>query len=273
MNGDVKRKVNLIGERAVGKTSLVLRFVKDVFGEKYLKTIGTNVYTKNVPVTGSEVKLVLYDTMGESGFQSVQEMAFEKSTGAIAVADITREETLYKLIDEWLPTYRRASVHNAPIVLAVNKVDLEERDITREEVVDNVLHYFDTIFFTSAKTGENVDDMFKELGFRTMYRHTSPMRDTEDIVTMDKKIDTPKKLISGLLTYASHLGDMPYSTMEDIFEESGIDKFSMDKGITEEQALEFGDRLIKWYDENDDVESASAVNRLLEKYEEDSKKS
>jgi len=271
VDGDVKRKVNLLGERGVGKTSLILRFVKNVFGEEYLKTVGTNVYTKKVPVTGSEVKLVMYDIMGESNFKSVQDMAFEKSTGAIAVADITREETLYKLIDDWLPKYRKSSVANAPVILAVNKIDLEEdQEITKAEVVENVLHYFDTIFFTSAKTGENVEDMFKELGFRTIYRHTSPMRDAEDIVTMDKLIDDPQKLISGLLAYASHLGEMPYSTMEDIFEESGIDKFSMDKGITEEQALEFGDRLIKWYEDNGDEESASTVARLLEKYKEDS---
>jgi len=157
MNGDIKRKVNLIGEHGVGKTSLILRFVENVFGEEYLKTVGTNVYTKKVPVTGSEVKLVMYDIMGESDFKSVQDMAFEKSTGAIAVADITREETLYKLIDDWLPKYRKSAVHNAPVVLAVNKIDLEDQEITKEEVVENVLHYFNTIFFTSAKTGENVE--------------------------------------------------------------------------------------------------------------------
>ncbi len=265
----IKRKVNLLGETGVGKTSLVIRFVKNVFGEEYLKTVGSNIYTKKVPVTGSEVKLVIYDIMGESGFQSVQDIAFEKSTGAIAVADITREETLYKLIDEWLPKYRKSAVDNAPVLLAVNKMDLEEKELNKDEVINNVLHHFDSIFFTSAKTGGNVEDLFKELGFRTIYRETSPIKDIEDIITADKTIDTPKKLISGLLTYASHLGDMPYSTMEDLFEESGIDKFSLEDGISEDQALEFGDRLMKWYDENDDVDSASTVCRLLEKYKED----
>ncbi|MEF8832608.1 MAG: GTP-binding protein [Candidatus Thermoplasmatota archaeon] len=273
MNGGIKRKVNLIGEVAVGKTSLVLRFVENVFGEEYLKTVGTNVYTKEVPVTGSELKLVMYDIMGETDFQSVQDMAFEKSTGAIAVADVTRQETLYNLIDDWLPKYRKASVPNAPVVLAVNKMDLEDQEISKKEVVDDTRHYFDTIFFTSAKTGKNVEDMFKELGFRTKYRHTSPLRDPEDIVTMDKNIDDPQKLISALLAYASQLGEMPYSVMEDLLEESGVDKFSLDETISEEQALEFGDKLVKWYEKKDDVESASAVTRLLEKYEEDSQNS
>jgi len=274
MNDEVKRKVNLLGETGVGKTSLVLRFTKNIFGEKYLKTVGTNVYTKKVPFLGSEVKLVMYDIMGESDFQSIKDIAFEKSTGAIAVADITREESLYKLIDDWLPKYRRLAMDNAPIILAVNKVDLEDPELTEQEVVENVLHYFDAIFFTSAKTGENVEDMFNELGFRTIYHHrTSSKRDVEDIVTRDNLIDETEKLLSGLLAYASQLGDLPYSTMEDLLDQSGIDKFSLKEEISEGPALKFGEKLIEWYEDNDDEESASAVSRLLEKYEEDSKTS
>ncbi|MBS3782503.1 MAG: GTP-binding protein [Candidatus Thermoplasmatota archaeon] len=270
LNRNIKRKVNLLGEAAVGKTSLILRFVKNVFGDEYLKTVGTNVYPKKVPVSGSEVKLLMYDIMGESDFKSVQDMAFEKSTGAIAVADCTREETLYKLIDDWLPKYRKSALNNASIILAVNKMDLEDKELTENEVVDNASQYFDSIFFTSAKTGENVEDMFKELGFRTMYRSPTSIKGVEDIVTMHKKIDTPKKLLSGLLAYASKLGEVPYSTMEDILEQSGIDKFSMDEGITEEQALEFGQNLIERYEDNEDTKSTSAITRLLEKYKEDS---
>ncbi|MEF8873835.1 MAG: GTP-binding protein [Candidatus Thermoplasmatota archaeon] len=260
---ETKRKVTLLGEAGVGKTSLTLRFVKDVFGEEYLKTIGTNVYTKKVPVTSSEVKLIINDIMGDTGFDSVRKRAFEKSTGAIAVADITREETLHGLIDDWLPEYRRSAVDNAPIILAVNKVDLEDQDLTRKEVFDNATPYFDTIFFTSAKTGENVEDMFKELGFRTMYRHPSPERHAEDIGA----IDDPKELLSVLLTYSSELGDMSYSTREEIFEESGIDKFSLDEEISEQQVLSFGDGLIQWYEENEDTDSVSTIRSVLEKYE------
>jgi len=270
MNNEVKRKVNLLGETGVGKTSLVLRFVKNVFGEDYLKTIGTNIYTKKVPFLGSDVKLVLYDIMGESDFQSVKDLAFEQSTGAIAVADITREESLYKLVDDWLPKYRKLAMDNAPVVLAVNKVDLDEQEISREEIVDNVFSYFDTIFFTSAKSGENVKEMFKELGFRTMYRRPSPTKDVEDIITRNKLIDEPKKLLSGLLAYASQLGDLSYSNMEDLLDKSGIDKFELDEDISESKALKFGDKLIEWYEDKDDVESSSSVSRLVEKYEEDS---
>ncbi|MBS3815975.1 MAG: GTP-binding protein [Candidatus Thermoplasmatota archaeon] len=265
-----KRKVNLLGEAGVGKTSLTLRFVKDIFGEEYLKTIGTNIYTKEVPVTGSEVKLVIHDIMGDTDFDTVRETAFEKSTGAIAVADCMRKESLDKLIEDWLPKYKEAAVDNAPIILAVNKVDLEDHEITEEVVTDEAPFYFDSVFYTSAKMGKNVEDMFKELGFRAVYNKPSLARKGEDIVTMDKRIDDPRKLMSALLTYASTKGDMSYSTREEIFEQSGIDKFSLNEEMSEDNTLSFADGLIEWYEEDDDTESAKAVRNLLEKYEKES---
>ncbi|MFW6064235.1 MAG: Rab family GTPase [Candidatus Natronoplasma sp.] len=270
MNEDIKRKVNLLGEPGVGKTSLTLRFVNDVFGEEYLKTVGTNVYTKKVPVLGSEMKLVIYDIMGDPGFDSVRNMAFEKSTGAIAVADATREDTLFKLIDDWLPKYRKSAVDDAPIILAVNKIDLEDQELTREHVVDDASQYFDNILFTSAKTGENVEDMFKELGFEIMYLQSSFETHEENLLAMHKIIDEPKKLLSDLISYGSQFGDMPFLTLDKLLYQSSIDKFSLDEDIPEEKVLEFGDRIIEWYEENDHSKFAFTVEKLIEKYKRDS---
>ncbi len=271
MNGDIKRKVNLLGEPGVGKTSLILRFVKHVYGDEYLKTIGTNVYSKEVPVVDSEMKLVIHDIMGESGFESVREIAFEQSTGAIAVADITREETLYKLIDDWLPKYRKSAFEDAPIILAINKTDLEEQqEITRDEVEDDVLHHFDGVFYTSAKAGENVEDMFKELGFKTMYLQCPLKSYEENIVAMHKFIDTPKKLLSDLIAYGSQFGDMPFLTLDKFLYQSGIDKFTIEEEVEEEKVIEFGDKIMEWYEENDYFEFASTVEKMIEKYKRDS---
>ncbi len=278
---ETKRKVNLLGEAGVGKTSLTLRFVKDVFGEEYLKTIGTNVYTKKLSISNSEVKLIIYDIMGETGFESVRDRAFEKSTGAIAVADSTRKETLDKLINDWLPKYKKSAVDDAPIILAINKVDLEDQEITEESLPQVVHSVFDSVFFTSAKTSENVEEMFQELGFKSIYSrwvHKGLIQKREsleesEIETLleDETIDEPKKLISVLLTYASELGDISYGTREKIFEESGIDKFSLeDETVSEQQAVSFGEGLIQWYEDNNDEKSGAAIKRVLKKYEEDS---
>jgi len=270
MNGDIKRKVNLLGEPGVGKTSLILRFVKNVYGDEYLKTVGTNVYTKKVSVTGLEMKLIIHDIMGESGFQSVREIAFKESTGAIAVADCTRKETLYKLIDKWLPKYRESAFDDAPVLLAVNKTDLEKQEITRDEVEDDMHQHFDNIFFTSAKAGENVEDMFKELGFKNMYIQCSLESYEENIIAMHKVIDDPKKLLSDLIAYGSQFGDMPYLNLDKLLYQSDIDKFSIEEGVEEDNVLEFGDNLIEWYEENNYSKFASRVEKLIEKYKKDS---
>ncbi len=268
IGNEKRRKVNLLGETKVGKTALVLRFVEDIYGEEYLKTIGTNVYTKKVPVTGSMVKLVIHDIMGDTDFETVREVAFQKSTGAIAVVDHKREETLDRLIEDWLPLYKKEAVDNAPIILAIN--NLEDEDIREEVVSDEVLFYFDSVFYTSAKTGKNVQDVFRELGFNCIYNQPSMIRKGEEFVVKDKTLETPKKLLSALLTYASVKGDMPYSTREEIFEESGIDKFSLDEKISEEEVLSFGNGLIRWYEKDGDDGSASATSDLIGKYERES---
>ncbi len=265
----IKRKINLLGEAEVGKTSLILRFVKNVFGDEYLKTIGTNVYSKDLALEDADVKLVIYDIMGDSDFDSVRDVAFEKSTGAIAVVDCTREETLDRLTEEWIPRYKDLAVNYAPIVLAINKVDLEDKEISKENIPDKALPYFDSIFHTSAKTGKNVEKMFKELGFKTVYYQLSVGRSTEQIISEKKKIDSPRKLTAGLLAYASKSGEMPYKLKQEKFEQSGLDRFSLDEEISEEQAVTFGELLFEWYEDDEDRRSASAVKRLLQRYQED----
>ncbi|MBS3816482.1 MAG: GTP-binding protein [Candidatus Thermoplasmatota archaeon] len=263
--GVIKKKVNLLGEPRVGKTSLVFRFVKNMFGDEYIQTLGTNVYTKKVHITGSEVKMVIHDIMGQTDHLGVRDDAFYKSAGAIAVADITRKETLEDLVDNWLPNYREAATDNAPVFLAINKVDLEEQEMT-----EKVLSNFHSVFYTSTKTGEKVERMFNELGFATKYCKASIPTEEEGIVKKWTKIDEPKRLMFALITHASEVGGMPFSAKEKMFEWSGIDISSPEKEVSGEEALSFGGGLIDWYERNDEEEAASAVKRLLEKYQEDS---
>ncbi len=274
---DTKKKVNLLGDTAVGKTSLILRFVKSVFGDEYLKTIGTNVYTKEVGITGANVKLIINDIMGEKAYRAVQKGAFMGSTGAIAVVDVTRKETLDSLVDDWLPRYWELADKSNPIILAINKDDLVEKEITLEMLGDYPDLFCD-IFFTSAKVGNNVEDCFKKLAEQVAPNLQLRIQDIEDIIH-SKTVSNSKELIDALLAYASELGDMPYESKEDILRESGIDKFSLDQknglaleiygGITDEEAVRFGKLLMYWYQENDDEYSALAIKKLLNKYKKD----
>ncbi len=277
---DTKKKVNLLGDTSVGKTSLILRYVKSLFGDQYLKTIGTNVYTKDVEIPGAKVKLIINDIMGEKAYRSVQQGAFMGSTGIIAVADVTRKESLDNLVDYWLPLYYEIADEDNPVVLAVNKDDLDDKEIT-EEVLKEYSSYFPKYFFTSAKECRNVEVCFEMLAELVVPNLQIQIEDIEDVIH-SKKIDNIKEMIDALLAYASELGDMPYEEREWLLEESGIDKFTLDQkddldleiygSITEEQTLTFADKIKGWYEEHDDDYSAQAVEELVKKYKADSSK-
>ncbi len=264
-----KKKINLIGDAGVGKTSLILRFVKNVFGEKYLKTIGSNVYTKTVPFEDGKVKLVIYDIMGEKKFNAVQKGAFKGSHGAIAVIDMLRPETLDSIIDDWLPRYHELSSEENPVIPVVNKYDLRhEENIPKR--VKALPSDFDRIVFTSAKTGRNIEYVFKSIASQVAYNLQLSVQDTDDIVET-KEIDSPQELLDVLLAVSSHIGDIPYHSREKMMKECGINKFDLEediKSLDVEEVLSFAESLKEFYRRDDEEQGIKLVNKALGKFDE-----
>lgn len=157
----IKKKVCLVGAFAVGKTSLVQRYVYSMFSEKYHTTVGVKVDKKQVTVHGQSIDLIIWDLHGEDDFQSVRMSYLRGASGCIYVADGTRPATL----DVALDLRRRAeeAMGRIPCILAINKCDLKaqwELDVQKIEQWDPqglaVIH-------TSAKTGESVEHAFHQL--------------------------------------------------------------------------------------------------------------
>ena len=165
----LKSKVCLVGEKAVGKTSLVCRFVMNMFDEQYITTIGTRVSKKEVRVSMPErnltvdVDLMIWDIMGEKGFRELLKDAyFYGANGILAVADLTRRRTLDDL-DDWIDGVEQV-VGKVPILLAVNKTDLSSTAQFQERDVAQFAKAYDSEFFlTSAKTGQKVEAVFARL--------------------------------------------------------------------------------------------------------------
>ncbi len=262
---EVKKKINLLGSPAVGKTSLILRYVNDVFGEKYLKTIGTSFYAKDVEVVGASVKLMIQDVMGEKSYESVHEASFKWSSGALFVADATRKETLNDIFSYWIPTYRNVTGDRNPMILAVNKMDLEDLEITEDYVLKHASKDFDHVFFTSAKTGEDVESAFQELASRVLFK-TPKKAENLDHHLSKQSLDTPNDLLGALFTLSSSLDDLDYSTLDNMFSESGIDRFSLEKKISEKRVLSFADRLMWWCELEEYDEGVEQVESLLKRY-------
>ena len=164
----MKAKLCLAGASSVGKTSLIRRYVLNEFDDHYIATVGTKISKKevSVPVMDEEpvlVDLMLWDIMGQMGFRELlQEQYFQGAQGILAVADITRRDTLDDLYI-WIDQIDRIA-GAVPIVLAVNKVDLPAETHIPDAEFRKFAHAFDCeIVRTSAKTGEHVEEVFWRL--------------------------------------------------------------------------------------------------------------
>jgi len=162
---DYLKKMCVVGEASAGKTSLIRRFVVDKFDDKYLITIGTKTSKKNIVVEDengvANIKLIIWDLMGQSGFAEIQKSAFKGASGAFIVLDLSRRET-YDSFHKWMFSLYKVT-GEIPIVVMANKKDLKHT-FGKEDLDKLVKEYGFPYYFTSAKTGENVDEAFHALG-------------------------------------------------------------------------------------------------------------
>lgn len=165
---DVKemvKKICIIGEAAVGKTSLIRRFVLDKFDDRYIATIGTKTSAKEVQVNlGDEVtylKFQIWDILGLRSFSAIQKSAYNGAHGAFIVVDITRGGTL-KTLDRWLYSLYKVA-GEIPVVIIGNKFDLDS-EYHKSEITKLIADYGFPCYLSSARTGENVNKAFSKLG-------------------------------------------------------------------------------------------------------------
>ena len=155
----ISKKIILTGSFGVGKSSLFLQFIEGRFDERYLTTIGVKVDKKTIEIDGRELSMLIWDIAGEVTQDKVPFSYFMGANGIIYVFDLTRETTI-KSIDADL-AYLKKMLPNAAYKTVGNKKDmLTETQLSSFE--DN--YGFQPDLFTSAKTGENVEDIFRALG-------------------------------------------------------------------------------------------------------------
>ncbi len=165
----VKKKICLLGSFAVGKTSLIERFVYNRFDEKYLTTIGVKISQKALPPiqdpTSGEMTqhtFLIWDIAGLGKFDKVVTNYFRGAAGALAVADLTRPETIED-ISELCEKFKSISPKASVVVLG-NKVDIFKEDKkTLAALKAKAAGYATDLILTSARTGERVEQAFMEL--------------------------------------------------------------------------------------------------------------
>lgn len=156
------KKVILLGKFGVGKTSLISRFVNNHFSEQYLTTIGVKIDKKEVEIDGTILSMIIWDIAGESSQTKVPSNYKLGSHGILFVFDVTRPssydqmQTELELIREMMP--------DVPIKILANKADL----IADESLNDLTSSFDQDILLCSAKTGQNVEEAFYQLGLKML---------------------------------------------------------------------------------------------------------
>jgi small GTP-binding protein len=162
----IKKKVVLLGDGAVGKTSLVRRFVIDKFADDYIATIGTKVTKKDLRIEHGgrtiDLTLMLWDILGQKEYSTTHESSIRGAKGAIVVYDVSRPDTAASVLEFWLPLLNRVAGY-VPYVMAANKIDLAA-DRNAEAAKLREMTGGVPGFLCSAKTGEQVEEAFDALG-------------------------------------------------------------------------------------------------------------
>jgi small GTP-binding protein len=156
----------MLGSYAVGKTSLVARYVRGIFSDKYLTTVGVKIDKKTLQVGDRELSLILWDLAGEDEFYQVRMSYLRGSAGYLLVADGTRRDTLDKALE--LHQRTESEIGKVPFILLINKLDLMTSWEVEERDVAALSERGWSVVASSAKTGVGVNEAFKMLGQRLL---------------------------------------------------------------------------------------------------------
>ena len=158
---ELKLKILLIGDSAVGKTSMLLKYVDNYFPETHMATLGVEYKTKVISTDKFNINLNIWDTAGQERFKSITKTFFNNTNGIIFVYDITSKES-FDGVKNWI---KDSEVYGKfESLLCGNKCDLEKkRQVKYDNLKEFGLKKKMQVFETSAKFGTNLDEVFKKL--------------------------------------------------------------------------------------------------------------
>ena len=160
-------KCVLLGETAVGKTSLINRFVNDVFQDNFVPTMVGCYSSKDIfyDKANRKIKYEIWDTAGQEKYRSINKIFYQDAYINILVYDITKKNTFKALKDYWIEEIKENGPRDAIIIIAENKSDLYEHEAVDEDEVRKYCKNIDAIYqLTSAQTGEGVNELFNKIG-------------------------------------------------------------------------------------------------------------
>ncbi|MGB5912478.1 MAG: Rab family GTPase [Promethearchaeia archaeon] len=165
-------KITVLGDAAVGKTSLINQFVEGAFQEDYKPTLGANIVRKDVDLdeVNAQVRLIMWDLAGQEKYNVIRSMYFQGCVGALVVYDVTRFQTFENVESKWLKDFKNYVKREGAYILIGNKIDLSDQRTVPEEKGKELAEKIQASDYieTSAKFGDNVEKAFKNLVFQIL---------------------------------------------------------------------------------------------------------
>ncbi|HNU36007.1 MAG TPA: Rab family GTPase [Methanomassiliicoccales archaeon] len=159
------KKICLLGDGEVGKTSLIRRYVLDIFDDQYIQTFGAKMSKKVLDLEDVDLQLNIWDVLGQKTYKTLHSSYYIGANGALLVCDMTRPET-FEHLKQWSADLLEVS-GEIPVIILGNKCDLEMK-IDPLDLEDFAATLGCSTMLTSAKTGQNVEEAFLALGHRLM---------------------------------------------------------------------------------------------------------
>src|SRR6056297_2739766 len=156
-------KLCLLGDASVGKTSLVYRFINNSFSRDFKSTLGVNLLKKEIKMEDKSVSAQIWDLGGQEAYRRLRKLYLEGAQGALMVFDVTSSES-FENLNDWKQSLIDVRGEEIPFIVIGNKIDLKANQaISEKQAGAYAKNVGAPLLLTSAKTGEGVEDAFKEL--------------------------------------------------------------------------------------------------------------
>ena len=187
---DLTTKIILIGDVSVGKSSIVLKYINNSnnLNNYHNPTIGVDFYSKILNISDKRLKLHIWDTAGQEKYRSLAKSFYQNAKGVIAIYDITRKESFNNL-DYWLKDVKSVLGNDIIILIVGNKLDLESKRQVNNNMISKLTSLHNATYFeTSAKTSENINEIFDSISLEIYNTLMYQVKDLSLLENMDSKI-------------------------------------------------------------------------------------